>query len=125
MPSSIKVTRSFARRRRYQFIFGSLGAVGAGGMGLVLAGGVGLGVGILLGASAGVLSGWTLQGQEQESSERNSQLDFEIGVVGGDIGAPNLEHPPAKIGAFSKEATGSGSTSSEPASGPFLRPPEG
>ncbi|HYJ11392.1 MAG TPA: hypothetical protein VEX18_20355 [Polyangiaceae bacterium] len=101
-----------------------MAAVGGGGLGAVVAGPVGLAVGVIVGAGVGGLAAWALQGHEQEAAERDSQLDIEIGVVEGDIGAPGLDHPPAKIGAFSKEVSGAGHAERPtPASGPFLRPP--
>ena len=124
---SLSKTKRYARRRRrYEVVIGAMGALGGGGLGAAVAGPVGLGLGLVVGAGVGALAAWALQRDEQEAAARDSQLDIEIGVVGGDIGAPGLEHPPAKIGAFSKEATGAGHAerTTTPASGPFLRPPE-
>jgi outer membrane lipoprotein SlyB len=123
--SNIKTQRYRRRRRGYEVTLGLLGALGGGGLGLVVAGTAGLGVGIVLGGAAAALGAWATQRQEQEMAERDSQLDIEIGVDDGDIGVPGLEHPPAKVGAFSKEVSGAGSsTEVTPASGPFLRPPD-
>jgi hypothetical protein len=122
---SLSKPERYARRsRRYEAAIGTMAAVGGGGLGAAVAGPVGLAVGIVVGAGVGGLAAWALQGHEQEQAERDSQLDIEIGVAEGDIGVPGLEHPPAKIGAFSKEVSGAGHAErATPASGPFLRPP--
>jgi hypothetical protein len=50
-------------------------------------------------------------------------LDDEIGVSGGELGAPNLEHPPAKVGAYSGTSAGVSSEGGEqPAEGPMQTP---
>jgi hypothetical protein len=103
---------------------GTIGAIGGGGLGWVTAGVEGLVIGVLLGAVAAALAAWAVQGQERESADRNSQLDAEIGVDGGDIGAPNLEHIPSRSHQPSRESSGvGGPAGSSPASGPFLKPP--
>lgn len=120
-----KAHRYTRRRRRYEVAIGALAAVGGGGLGAVIAGPWGLAIGAVIGGGAGGLAGWAAQRGDEEAAQRDSQLDIEIGVAHGDIGAPGLEHPPAKIGAFSREVSGAGSAKpSSPASGPFLRPPE-
>jgi hypothetical protein len=120
-----KSHRYTRRRRRYELAIGTLAAVGGGGLGAVIAGPWGLAIGAAIGAGAGGLAGWAAQRGDEEAAQRDSQLDIEIGVVHGDIGAPGLEHPPPKIGAFSREVSGTGGVApSAPASGPFLRPPE-
>lgn len=124
LESLSKPERYARRRRRYEAAIGALAAAGGGGLGAVVAGPVGLAVGVIIGAGVGGLAAWALQGHEQAAAERDSQLDIDIGVGEGDIGAPGLRHPPAKIGAFSKEVSGAGHTERPtPASGPFLRPP--
>jgi hypothetical protein len=119
-----KPERYTRRRRRYELAMGALAAFGGGGLGAVIAGPWGLAIGAVIGAGAGGLAAWAVQRGDEQAAQRDSQLDIEIGVVEGDIGAPGLEHPPAKIGAFSREVSGTGSAeSASPASGPFLRPP--
>ena len=58
------------------------------------------------------------------AAAHDRELDEEIGVMGGDLGAPNLKHPPAKVGAYSTAATGTGASGggSEPAEGPMQIP---
>lgn len=112
------------RRRRYELAIGALAAIGGGGLGAVFAGPWGLAIGAAIGGGAGGLAAWAAQRGDEEAALRDSQLDIDIGVVDGDLGAPGLEHPPAKIGAFSREASGTGNMPAAPASGPFVRPPE-
>ncbi len=126
LESLSKPQRYTRRRRRYEVALGALAALGGGGLGAAVAGPIGLVCGLVVGAGVGGLAAWALQRDEEETAERDSQLDIDIGVQGGDIGVPGLEHPPAKIGAFSKEVSGIGHAerTTTPASGPFLRPPE-
>jgi hypothetical protein len=71
----------------------------------------------------GAVGGAVLDTQAAESAERDSKLDEEIGVIGGEIGAPNLKHPPARIGAYSSASAGAGSSSDgTPAEGPMSEP---
>jgi hypothetical protein len=53
----------------------------------------------------------------------DAKLDAEIGVSGGELGAPNLAHPPAKVGAYSGSSAGSGEgDGEEPSEGPMQTP---
>jgi hypothetical protein len=47
------------------------------------------------------------------------ELDAEIGVSGGDLGAPNLKHPPATTGVYSAASSGAGASGESPAEGPM------
>jgi Glycine zipper len=88
------------------------------------AGPAGVAAGAVMGGIAGALAGAALDRDATEQTARNRELDAEIGVSGGDLGAPNLEHPPAKIGAYSAASVGEGrSGDGEPAEGP-IQPPE-
>jgi len=42
-------------------------------------------------------------------SVHTAELDAAIGVNGGDLGAPNLKHPPAQRGTYSAASSGGGS----------------
>ena len=50
------------------------------------------------------------------------RLDAVIGVNGGDLGAPNLEHPPATRGTYSAAASGGGASAGATADGPMQTP---
>jgi Glycine zipper len=79
--------------------------------------------GALIGGVVGAVSGAVLDTRAAESAEQERKLDEEIGVTGGEIGAPNLEHPPARIGAYSSASVGAGSSSdATPAEGPISEP---
>jgi hypothetical protein len=100
------------------------GALAGGALGAV-AGPPGAVVGAIVGAIAGALTGAALDDGNAAAAAEDERLDEEIGVQGGDLGAPNLKHPPARIGAFSAAAAGSSTTGdrdSAPAEGPFTTP---
>lgn len=88
------------------------------------AGPAGLAAGAVIGGIAGALAGAVLDGEASKQAARIRELDATIGVSEGDSGAPNLKHPPAKIGAYSAASVGeSRSGDVDPAEGPIL-PPE-
>ena len=100
------------------------GAVAGAAMG-ALAGPPGVAVGAVLGAVAGALAGAALGKEAAERSEEDELLDAEIGVTEGDIGAPNLAHPPAKRAAVSAAVAGSGGSDGAGTSeGPLPAPPD-
>jgi phage tail tape-measure protein len=90
-----------------------------------IAGPPGAAVGAILGAAAGALTGSVIDSNKVAAATEDAKLDEEIGVTSSEIGAPNLEHPPAKIGAFSGASSGgaSGGEGEPSAEGPFLVPP--
>lgn len=103
------------------------GAVGGAMVGAAVgsvAGPPGAVAGAVIGAAAGALAGNALDSQAQEDEATTEALDEEIGVSGGDIGAPNLKHPPARVGAFSGPSSGAGvgGEEEEPAEGPMQEP---
>jgi hypothetical protein len=124
--ASTKPERYAARRKRYEIGGGAVGALCGAGLGGLVAGPPGAAVGAIIGAGMGGLTAWASHSEIEAAADRDSQLDIDIGVTGPELGAPGLRHPPAQIGAFSKEASGAGGTSLESteASGPILRPPE-
>jgi|HubBroStandDraft_6_1064221.scaffolds.fasta_scaffold431232_2 phage tail tape-measure protein len=88
-----------------------------------MAGPVGVVAGALLGAAAGALAVEAMGTEADRRAAHDAELDEEIGVTGGDLGAPNLKHPPAKVGAPSAAAAGVGATAgTEPAEGPMQTP---
>ena len=79
--------------------------------------------GLVIGAAAGTLLGEVVQKASAEAEARDAVLDAEIGVSGGELGAPSLEHPPAKIGAFSGASAGVSTEGGDsPAEGPMQAP---
>ena len=88
------------------------------------AGPAGVAAGAVIGGIAGALAGAVLDDEASKQAARTRELDAMIGVSEGDLGAPNLKHPPAKVGAYSAASVGeSRSGDGEPAEGP-IQPPE-
>ena len=115
--------RGFASRTSRRSLFSILGGALAGAAIGAVAGPPGAIAGAMIGAAAGALSGVAADKASDERKEEDEKLDHEIGVSGGELGAPNLKHPPAKIGAYSGSSAGAGtSTDEEPAEGP-IQPP--
>jgi hypothetical protein len=85
------------------------------------AGPPGIVAGAIMGAVAGAVAGVALDNAALREAERTRELDDELGVNGGDIGAPNLAHVPQRTGAYSPASMGEGATisDSEPAEGPM------
>ena len=101
---------------------GAAGAIAGAAIGTV-AGPAGAAVGAVLGAVAGALTGAV--GEEEASSQdaEDRKLDHELGVSGGEIGAKIVKHPPAKVGAYSGDSAGAGSSEEEEsAEGPMQTP---
>ena len=88
-----------------------------------MAGPVGVATGAVLGGVIGALVAKVGDEECERVSLHEGELDAVIGVNGGDLGAPNLKHPPAVRGTYS--AASSGGTSggaSSPSEGPMPRP---
>jgi hypothetical protein len=80
-------------------------------------------VGAVIGGVAGAIMGAVLDGETSRRASRTRMLDAQIGVSDGGLGAPNLDHPAAAVGAYSIASAGGDSASSEePAEGPFQTP---
>jgi hypothetical protein len=87
------------------------------------AGPPGMAAGAIIGAAAGAMAGAALDAEGESRALRTRELDAVIGVSGGDMGAPNLLHPPSKVGAFSGASVGGGgSDGGAPAEGPMQSP---
>jgi hypothetical protein len=79
--------------------------------------------GAVIGGAVGAVAGAVLDKDAARRAAEDRRLDEEIGVLGGDLGAPNLDHPPARSGAYSAGSAGSaGTTGSTPAAGPIQTP---
>lgn len=88
-----------------------------------MAGPPGAAAGAVIGGIVGALASTAYEKGSAEEAARDRMLDAELGISEGDVGAPNLEHPPAKIGAYSAAASGAGSSmGDEPAEGPIQAP---
>jgi hypothetical protein len=75
-----------------------------------------------LGGAAGAVAENVLEREGKASLSRGKELDNEIGLTSGSIGAANLRHPPARIGAYSAESSGAGGGRRTPAEGPLQSP---
>ena len=94
---------------------GAVLGAGAGPPGMV--------AGAVIGSVAGALAGGVLDRESSKKVAYSRELDAVIGVSEGELGAPNLKHPPARIGAYSAASTGAASSPSEqPAEGPIQAP---
>jgi len=112
-------------RWRRELLFGALFGITGGLMGGMAGNLIAAIVGVVVGALLGATAGWSLQTTATRNAQREASLDREIGTIGGSIGVPGLEHPPTRVGAPSKAASGvSSSIEQREAAGPILRPPE-
>lgn len=110
------------RRIAHEAEGGASGALAGAALGAV-AGPPGMVAGAVIGGFAGAIAGAVLDSESSRQATGARALDATIGVSEGELGAPNLEHPPAKVGAYSAASTGAGSSSdAEPAEGP-MQPP--
>jgi hypothetical protein len=88
-----------------------------------MAGPPGLVGGAIVGGVLGMFTALAYGSQAERHAAHDARLDADLGISEGDIGAPNLPHDPARIGAFSAAAMGAGSyRDQEPAEGPFTLP---
>jgi hypothetical protein len=105
---------------------GAAGAIAGAAFGMI-AGPPGVVAGAVVGGIAGGLAAAVLDREDSKRGSRERALDAEIGVTAGDLGAPGLEHPPARVGAYSSASAGSGTAMNgddAPAEGP-MQPPGG
>jgi hypothetical protein len=103
---------------------GTAGALAGATIGAI-GGAPGAIAGAIVGAIAGAVTGRAVEKADEARAAGDRELDGEIGVSGGGLGAPNLEHPPARIGAYSGGSSGASpaGTDEEPAEGP-IQPPK-
>lgn len=102
---------------------GAAAGAAVGAVAGAIAGPAGIVVGAVAGAAAGVVAREGLAADLRDKAAVDKQLDKEIGVTEGDLGAPNLKHPPAKVGAYSASSSGGGGGERHPAEGP-IEPPD-
>jgi phage tail tape-measure protein len=99
-----------------------LGALAGAAIGAA-AGPPGIVAGAIIGGLAGAATGAALDSESTRQRDHDRDLDKQIGVTDEELGAPNLKHPPAKIGAYSVASTGGGSSPpAQPAEGPMQTP---
>jgi phage tail tape-measure protein len=118
-----KLTVAEKKKRHEREAEGAAGGAIAGAALGAVAGPPGVAVGAVFGAAAGAMAGAVSADKAASREAEERRLDKEIGVMSGELGAPNLEHPPAKIGAYSGSSVGPGSTNdAAPAEGPMQTP---
>ena len=126
-PWGIMSTHDDPNARRHPLLHEAGGAA-AGAIAGAALGAVGGPPGAVVGAVIGGVVGAVVTKVSDEEHDRASkheiELDAEIGVNGGDLGAPNLEHPPAVLGLYSSGASGAGGggDGGSAASGPMSSP---
>jgi hypothetical protein len=123
-----KVVADKTRKKRlaHEAEAGASGALAGAVVGAV-AGPPGVVAGAILGGVAGAAAGAALDTESSVRAEHDKELDAQIGVDDGDLGAPNLAHPPATVGAYSPASTGvdaDSPSSQKPAEGPMQVPDE-
>jgi outer membrane lipoprotein SlyB len=97
---------------------GAVLGAGAGPPGMV--------AGAVIGSVAGALAGAVLDRESSKQAAHTRELDAVIGISEGELGAPNLKHPPAEIAAYSAGSAGVASSPGEqPADGPMQAPEDG
>ncbi len=85
-----------------------LGAIGGAALG-AMAGPNGMIAGAIMGGVADLLAAFALTRHARMNAFVQEAWDEEIGVMGGSLGAPSLQHPPAKMGLYSNESAGTSS----------------
>ncbi len=80
---------------------GALTGAAAGGVTGSIAGPPGALAGALIGAAVGAAAGAVVDSAAQAEAAHDRELDDEIGVTKGNIGAASPDAPPARVGAFS------------------------
>jgi Glycine zipper len=118
-----KPSQSSSKQRLAHEVEGvAAGAIAGAALGAA-AGPPGALAGAVIGGVVGAVTGAVLDTQAVESAEHDRKLDEEIGVIGGEIGPPNLKHPPAIVGAYSSASAGAGpSSDGAMAEGPISEP---
>jgi sporulation protein YlmC with PRC-barrel domain len=102
---------------------GAAGGAITGGILGAVAGPPGVAAGAVIGGIAGAVAEAALERGTEDQEARTRELDAELGIDGGDIGAKNLRHPPAKRGTYAGASVGLGGSSGEaPAEGPIPPP---
>jgi hypothetical protein len=97
------------------------GAIAGAAVGSI-AGPAGAAAGAVIGGVVGAFVAKVADEEAERVSLHDGELDAEIGVNGGDLGAPNLEHPPAIRGTYSAGSAGGGGGGGRTSEGPMPAP---
>jgi hypothetical protein len=112
-------TQASKLRHEHEAEAGVAGALAGAALGAI-AGPPGALAGAVLGGVFAAGAAAAVEKNSADESARDAELDADIGVTGGDLGAPNLEHPPAQTGAYSSASAGAASsTGGAAAEGPI------
>jgi len=101
-PSGKKQGQAPKGRRLHEAEGGVAGAVAGATMGSI-AGPPGVVIGGVIGGVVGAVAGKILDEKAGELADKEKKLDEEIGVTSGEVGAPNLAHPPEANVAYAEE----------------------
>ncbi|HVY44544.1 MAG TPA: hypothetical protein VHB21_01645 [Minicystis sp.] len=92
----------------------------AGALAGSVAGPAGAAVGAVIGTLVATAAAEVAHGDAAERREEDEQLDRDLGVTEGDLGAASPDAPPPRIGCFSAAASGAATSSrDEPVEGPI------
>lgn len=109
-------------RHEHEAEAGVAGALAGAAMGAI-GGPPGAAAGAVIGGIVGAVAAGIAEKDSADRAALDRELDAEIGVSGGELGAPNLKHPPAETGAYSGASSGVGVPGeSGPAEGPMQNP---
>jgi|GEM_PF-1922833 len=97
------------------------GAIAGAAMGSI-AGPAGVAAGAVIGGVVGAFVAKVADEEAERVSLHDNELDEAIGVSGGDLGAPNLKHPPAIRGTYSAGSAGGGGSGGTTSEGPMPAP---
>lgn len=97
----------------------TVGGAVAGAMVGAIAGPIGAIAGGAVGTAVGLIAGATLENEDRRASLHDEELDEQIGVIRGDMGAASPNQPPARIGAYSAGSAGVRRPSRPPSEGPI------
>ena|SRR5579872_3553710 len=108
------------RRRQGTLAVDALAGAAAGAAVGVAAGPAGAAAGAIVGGSIGAAVGVAEEQDALRRAAHDAALDEEVGVLGGELGAPNLKHLPARVGAYSHASVGGRARAERhPAEGPI------
>ena len=88
-------------KRRIHELEGAAGGAIVGAVAGAIGGPAGVVAGAILGGIAGAATEAVIESEVHRVDARTRVLDEESGVSGGDLRAPNLQHPPPTSGAYS------------------------
>jgi phage tail tape-measure protein len=117
-----KAMKSRSTKRREREAEGGASGALVGAIVGATAGPPGAVAGAIVGGIAGVLVGAVIDQESSAREQRTRELDDAIGVNGGSMGAPNLEHPPSTRGTYSASSSGVSPSEKTPAEGPMQAP---